>query len=855
MEITRAKVSKGPSVSLLRQLFPNNLVLILGLLGAAGILFVGGVYYGSQLARTQQAATVMDIARGVVGENVKIIPNYLSGLSADPSVLYIDMKNNDYQKLAYLRSEALAPGNTVISRVIKDETVKGELSLRGSNNKSKANLSFAGVNFDHIGSAQKWSLRADIKGDDLIYGMKKFSLLVPQTRARPPLSEWLNHRLEKHIGLISLNYEFINVILNGKNLGVYAMEEHFDKRLLERNGRREGIILKLDEQNLDFFKGKSIAKDPKLNEQARTLETLWDGFWAGDIPASALFDIDTLAKYYALTDLVNGRHTHYLSNEFFYLNPITRLLEPIAREYSSPYLPKNNFRLFVEDLNPNPGKAIPAANPYAFHSAIFQDADFISRYFGYLQEFSSTEFLDNFVSEHKDEIDAARKTLHAEFPYFDLSPQYLYDQIDYINNYINGDFSTHVTIYQTEDGPDKLPGQVTVHNKHHFPLRCQTLQVGENLISLKQNIAANGDTQVVLPPELASTNSHSSSFKCTIPGIDKPFDVKIFPWKKSEALAKTQYPVSDYAAHPNVIIEGSSLTIPAGLTTLTRNLVVSESQSLTVAAGATINLTEGAFILSYGPVQFLGSEAEPIKVFSSDSTGRGVAVLNAEQQSSVSHTLFSNLRAAEFPGWSISAAVLFNESPVVVDKVTFHSNQSEDALNIVRSEFEIKDSVFDGNKSDAFDSDFSRGTITNTRFLATGNDAIDTSGSTVEIRDIVVSGAGDKGVSVGEASKMSGTNLVVKESGIAISSKDNSSFDIDTISLDDNALAFALFQKKPEYGPTHGIARNMTITGDGEKFILEVGSSLQIDDTVMEGDIADAKVLMYGNVYGKKTIR
>ncbi len=852
MEILHTKTTKGKSASLLKQIFPHNGVLVLFLLGLGTILFVGGTYVGIKLDKTRQASTILDIVRGVAGEKLNIVPNYLGGLTSDPIALFIDLKNNDYQKLAYLREKALAPGSNSISKEIKDEEVPGDITVGGTDNQMSAKFSLTGVNFDHIGSRQKWSLRTNLKGDNLILGMNKFTLLVPEARARPPFTEWLNHRLEKSVGLISLNYEFVKVVVNGKNLGIYALEEHFDKRLLERNGRREGIIIKLKERDFELFKPNTIAKNPKLVEQARTLDTLWEGFWAGDIPAGVLFDVDKLAKYYALSDLVNGRHTHYVSNEFFYLNPITRLLEPIAREWASPYMINDSFRLFVEDLNPSPLKSEPAPIPFAYHSAIFRDTRFVRHYFQYLRQYSSSEFLNAFIAEHQDEIDAATKTLHSDFPYYDISAQYLFDQVDYIGAYLDSDFSTAVTAYLSAN---EVAGEIIVRNDHHFPLQCEALRVGEEMHAIQQDVQANGNTLITLPVSLESDDAHMAFIKCVVPGIAKSFEVKIFPWQKSEALAKNRYPVSEYADNDGILSDGSTLTIPSGLLNIDKNLVVSSRQSLTVMPGAHIDLTDGAFILSYGALTIQGTEAEPVRFFSSDSTGRGVVVLNANDKSVVSHAEFSNMRAAEFQGWSVTAAVLFNESEVSLNNVSFLANQSEDALNIVRSKFEIKDSLFSANKSDAFDSDFSRGTVSNTRFLATGNDAIDTSGSKIEIRDILISGAGDKGVSVGEASVMRGKNLTVQNSGIAISSKDNSTFEIENISLDDNALAFALYQKKAEYGPTHGIARGLTITGEGKEFIVEKGSSLQIDDTLKIGDIDDVNALMYGNVYGKKTVR
>jgi len=85
-------------------------------------------------------------------------------------------------------------------------------------------------------------------------------------------------------------------------------------------------------------------------------------------------------------------------------------------------------------------------------------------------------------------------------------------------------------------------------------------------------------------------------------------------------------------------------------------------------------------------------------------------------------------------GWTLTGAVNFYESDVEITNTTFYRNQCEDALNIIRSDFILKNSIFDYIYSDAFDSDFSTGKVIDTKFTNTGNDAIDFSGSQILIQ-------------------------------------------------------------------------------------------------------------------------
>ena len=90
-------------------------------------------------------------------------------------------------------------------------------------------------------------------------GMKKFNLQRPFTRGH--LNEWVFHHLLKYNDLIHLRYKFVYFIVNNVNYGVYALEEHFDKRLVENNNLREGPIFKLDTDM--YWYGKE-GIDPEL---------------------------------------------------------------------------------------------------------------------------------------------------------------------------------------------------------------------------------------------------------------------------------------------------------------------------------------------------------------------------------------------------------------------------------------------------------------------------------------------------------------------------------------------------------------------------------------------------------------
>lgn len=100
---------------------------------------------------------------------------------------------------------------------------------------------------DHLGG-DKWSFRIKVRGDDTLLGMKVFSIQDPETKNY--VNEWLFHRALEREEIISPRYDFVDVTINGKHKGIFALEEHFEKQLIEHNQYRAGPILRMNEDLL-----------------------------------------------------------------------------------------------------------------------------------------------------------------------------------------------------------------------------------------------------------------------------------------------------------------------------------------------------------------------------------------------------------------------------------------------------------------------------------------------------------------------------------------------------------------------------------------------------------------------------
>ena len=253
----------------------------------------------------------------------------------------------NYQILEQKRSEALKTSKLINN----DQFVSASANYKGEKVKIKIRLKS-----DYIGhlKGDKWSFRIKVDSEKTIMGMKQFSLHHPSQRLY--LNEWLYHKIMGSQDIISLRYDFLNVKVNGKVLGIYAIEEHFDRRLIENNKRKESIIIRFDENrmweefiqfrpyssrmnsgygsfsssDIDAFQTEDIKSDDRLKIQYIKAAKLLSEFRTGNKSASEVFDTDRLSKFFALSDILGAEHGTRWHNTRFYFNPFTNLLEPIS---------------------------------------------------------------------------------------------------------------------------------------------------------------------------------------------------------------------------------------------------------------------------------------------------------------------------------------------------------------------------------------------------------------------------------------------------------------------------------------------------------------------------------------------
>ena len=628
-------------------------------------------------------------------------------------------------------------------------------------------------------------------------------------------------------GLLGLRYWFIRVVLNREDLGIYALEEHLDEYLLGHNQLRNGPIVRFNEEffwreiaqkstfdQAKMSSGSYLSSDIDAFQTTKWISTLSDhkqylkavhlleSFRRGKLQTSQVFDVEKLATFFALTDLMGAEHGSRWHNARFYYNPITSRLQPIGFDGNA----GQPVRSLCATINGSYLGTHASQVENSYYARIFNGEAFFRRYVKVLNRISEPAYLDNLFASVDADLNVNLSILKSEFfrPHF--SKQVYRKKQEYIKAILNPVKGLHAYQYRVNENEIELQAA-----------SIQSLPIQVNSVSYKDSITFQADGQIILPAKVpkklvdyrnikfviptnfAWDDSMRSNLKinCRMLGMDKTRSETVFPWS---------YMQNDFVKHdfirqlPNahafdfleISEELKQISIQKGTWTINQNLIVLEGYRLVCPSGVKINLINSATILSYSSVYFIGDEEEPIVISSDNSSGQGLTVMNSSELKFVK---FHNLAASAKSGWELTGAITFYESPVRIGDCQFVGSRSEDSLHIMRSKFMIRNTVFSHSFSDALDIDFCEGKVMESSFFHCGNDAIDVSGSIVHVKDITIDGVGDKGLSAGENSEMLVHRVDVKNAKIGLASKDLSRVSVDRLKIDNSHYGLVAFQK------------------------------------------------------------
>jgi len=804
--------------------------------------------------------------------------------------IHLDVKFEYIQKLHALRQVALSRGLIFES---EREFVPASIRHRGGTLKAKIRLK--GDLIDHIDS-NRWSFRVHTKNGHL-FGMSRFTLQHPKTRgfqAEPLYLESL-----KEQGVLVPRYFFVNVTLNGQDLGIMAVEEHFSRELLEAQQRREGPIIKFDEtlmweknnshngavdsgiesQPIVPFDGDRLYEDPALAGQLEIAIGLLKSYQQGQLPASEVFDVDLMASFIATAEVWGVRHGLETHNLRFYYNPITSRLEPVAYD-SNPhhvwYTPEFTLSIhhrhaaFIRKILSNPEIWRRFVQRTSELAEELQKADRLTelkrrdaRWMGILkQEFVYLQpFNFNFVVARLPQVVKALEQKDAI-----VQPPKDRKLRRIVQAYLI-----------TENGRSL----VELHNLTAYPVVVTAItHTAEQTGSAIHAAKLLDQPPVNLPPTLpdASTDPVRLEFATRDVSLKDRIEVRarvVGQEQVYSSQAIRSYPIRIANPVPNVTIEeavarhpflqfdrtGDSLRIEMGDWIVNEPLVVPRGVALEIEAGARLRFATDAFLLAFGATRFLGTPQKPIILEGLDSSvenpWKGVAILATGDKSHWKSVVIRNTTGVSHSGWTLSAGTTFHNANVILDHVRFDTCHAEDQLNTIASRFQLNDVKFQNAASDAFDADFCTGEIIggslNNIGSRGGGDGIDVSGSRVVIQGTTFHNIADKSLSVGEQSTLTASDLQFVNVGVGIASKDDSTTQAENIPINTAKVAgFMAYMKKTEYNGGTIHVKQAEFSATPVRAISQTGSHITLNGKTVPEQNIDVDRL-YKTIMSKET--
>jgi hypothetical protein len=803
----------------------------------------------------------------------------------------------------------------------------------------KAKIRHVGIGNDHREHPKKWSFLIKIKNDKYINGMSEFKLYNPKTRSY--WSECLFLNSLRYNNILAPACDQIEIYINGDKIGIMTAVESINKNMLERQGRKAGVVFKpgyqkmfydlgvvrryaaanpknfltkaekdqfisnIDRINLNrvshplvFYSKKSIAKNKMLAGQKKEAIKLFNAMLDAKIPISGILDVDKFGAALATVFFWGDYHSFQLHNLRFYFNPITYKIEPIptdgqavAHDSGIPRFNngvKGTHALFYWLTRSSEIRQSFRKHVEKYASSMGSDGLF-GKQFEELKRNQLSKLLVDYKmlpsiysAGFKDRYNTHKNKIAVDN--FFQEPSETYKRIRFVppNDY---DVIDAVHAYIINDGVDKY-----VEILNNFPGRAVLRKListdGDNVKTLLEKIPFDQIDQsgLQIPPTYPGFDPKNGrrvgSLKFDL-GEEKFSNDSVFSgiiWLENQnkeykftatpyfSAAKenpvTPTPLTEII-HKNSFIkygkEDNSVRIPRGKWTVKDFIKLPEGISLILESGASVEFEKNAGILVRAHVDLQGSSTHPIVLKPVDMADgwAGLTVMNANQWDRESRSILKNVtvsktNAAHFGTWKLTGGVNFYNSNVDIINVKFERSMAEDSLNIIHSDFLIKEVVISDSHSDAFDGDFVNGSVMNSQFKSIGGDAIDISGSNIQLSDSTFEFVKDKAISVGEASNLKASGLVIKSSGTGVASKDGSSAHITNSTFKDIGYSTLMaYTKKKQYGRATLVADDINYEPRFNAIVAQKKSGIILNGTLALSRKIDIDKL-YQDGYMKK---
>ena len=288
-------------------------------------------------------------------------------------------------------------------------------------------------------------------------------------------------------------------------------------------------------------------------------------------------------------------------------------------------------------------------------------------------------------------------------------------------------------------------------------------------------------------------------------------------------------------------------------------IIIPENFLVQLSEGQSINFIETGSIFSYSPFEINGTKEKLVRIYSSDSSGQGLHLIQGNGTSKINYLEFINqssfLDSNKNNRRILPSAFTVYGGKVSINHSIFKNLTSEDAVNLFRCKYDFVDSKIENTFSDALDADFSTGKINKSYFINCGNDGVDISGGFLSLTNSYFNNILDKAISAGEESVLNTSNCIIENSDMGLISKDLSIADSKNNIFLNCEIAYCAFQKKGEFGPGNITVKKDSLINCSIAHLIETKSKLVINEEsipIFQDNVID---YLYGKKYGKATVK
>lgn len=735
----------------------------------------------------------------------------------------------------------------------KDKIYKVKLRSKGDRNIHRINF-------------KKMSFKVDIKGEKRYKGMEEFSIQMPIIRNY--ITELVAADIMKKEGIISPRHEYIKLFVNGEYFGIRHIEENPSRELIESNKKRYGPLFSLnDEIERWYYDSMFSLSDKKYwhennNKIAIEARTILERVKNDQILFDKYFDYEIWAKYFAIIDALKLWHGSMPKSVKYYMNPTSGKFEPVFfdghRNTTRILDDYNFFKILDNPDNQNDFYCQYLCNDkYIFYRRFFgtyekPNVEFYTKYLLNLDRFTDKNYLKDKLKPSWDKYSTERKKIYRDFW-----------RIDRINNpgimpYIAPWAEIKKSIKRTNSLIKKStiiqPEIILNKDKNNISFVRNNISEIPQIIDLK----CENDPQIfsyILPmgklTEIKSKeiiNCHYEKLSYSINKLKNYNQIKesyLTYEDKISAYKKDQESKSNLVKFDRKFYE------------INKPLII-ENKDVLINDNTKICLKEKGLIhVINSNVRVNGSKKYPVEIRNCDDDKKiKRGIIMEKSKIFINNLVVDNLNSPNIKLRLLDGGLNFINSEIEVNNLISRNSISEDAINIIDSEFKANRIYIENAKSDAFDSDFSKFSIKNLSCFNIGNDCLDTSFSKGQTKFFNSAEVNDKAISVGEISEIKIEKANISNSEIGIVSKDQSLLKIGEYKYKNVKLPIVSFIKKEEYNSPQIIIEK-EMKKPYKNFLISKDSKITISGRRIESKKKSMEIeeLLYGNQYGVKTIR